>query len=280
MIIVEGMTTERLRRPARTRTLRLGDATLTFVPDGVVRLPGLGWLPETTDEVWAAHPEYLDEGGYLTAGIGALLVTRDGRNLLIDAGVGKIDLPAEVSSKIGALEGGALLDNLAALGLRPDDIEAVALTHVHIDHTGWLPAFTGSTVLVTEPEWTNRAHSGDVDHATLDAIAPRVRTVADGEEIFPGVRVLMSPGHTAGHATYVITEGDQRVLAFGDAMHSAVQVLDPDWGAVSDHDSARAAESRHRLVEELTAPDTIGFGIHFADVQFGRVVDGTWQPLG
>lgn len=273
------MTSERLRRPARTRTLRLGDTTLTFVPDGAVQLPGRGWLPDTTDEVWAAHPEYLDEGGYLTAGIGALLVTRDDRTLLIDAGVGKVDLPAQPGGKIGAVEGGALPDNLAELGHQPSDIEAVALTHLHIDHTGWLTAFTGATVLVAEPEWANRAHGSDVDHTTLDAVAPRVRTVADGEEVFPGVRALLSPGHTVGHTTYVITAGDQRVLAFGDAMHSPVQVLDPDWGAVSDHDRTQAAAYRRRLVEELATPNTIGFGIHFADVQFGRVVDGTWQPV-
>lgn len=279
MIIVGDMTSERLRRPASTRTLRLGETALTFVPDGVVRLPGRGWLPTTDDETWAAHPGYLDEGGYLTASIGALLVTTGDRHLLIDAGVGRIEMPAEVSSKIGALEGGALLDNLAELGRRPSDIEAVALTHVHIDHTGWLAAFPESTVLVTEPEWANRAHSDDVDHATLDAVADRVRTVADDEEIFPGVRVVLSPGHTAGHATYAITAGDQRVLAFGDAMHSAIQVANPAWSAVSDHDSTQAAAYRHRLVEELAAPDTIGFGVHFADVQFGRVVDGRWQPV-
>lgn len=273
------MTDERLRRPAGTRTLHLSDTTLTFVPDGVVQLPGRGWLPAMTDEVWAAHPEYLDETGHLTASIGALLVTRDDRTLLIDAGVGTVSMPGQPGGRIGALEGGALLDNLAALGHQPTDIETVALTHLHLDHTGWLPAFTEATYVITEPEWTNRVNTNDVVHATMDAIAPRVRQVGDDEEIFPGVRVQLSAGHTAGHATYVITAGDQRVLAFGDAMHSPVQVINPDWGAESDRDSAQAAAARHRLVEQLSAPNTIGFGIHFADVQFGRVDNGTWRPL-
>ncbi|AIJ26336.1 hypothetical protein [Amycolatopsis methanolica] len=97
------------------------------------------------------------------------------------------------------------------------------------------------------------------------------------------MRIRISAGHTAGHAEYVITGGGQRLIAFGDALHSPVQVDHPELSAAVDHDPARAAAHRARLVAELSEPDTIGFGIHFADVVFGRVRrDGgapAWQPL-
>jgi hypothetical protein len=130
-------------------------------------------------------------------------------------------------------------------------------------------------------------------------LAPYVRTVTDGQEIFPGVRVRTTAGHTAVHAEYVITSGRQRLIAFGDALHSPIQVDHPEWSAAADHapvrsadhdpvrsaDHApvRSADHRHRLVAELEEPDTVGFGIHFADVVFGQVRrDGNgpaWRPL-
>lgn len=107
--------------------------------------------------------------------------------------------------------------------------------------------------------------------------------MVEGEQIFPGVRVLFSPGHTAGHAAYVITAGEQRLIAFGDALHSAIQIGHPDWAAASDHDRDQAVSVRRRLVAELAEPGTIGFGVHFADVAFGRVdVEGdrpAWRPV-
>jgi glyoxylase-like metal-dependent hydrolase (beta-lactamase superfamily II) len=107
-----------------------------------------------------------------------------------------------------------------------------------------------------------------------------VHTAADGEEIFPGVRLLAAAGHTVGHASYVISSGGQRLIAFGDAMHSSIQIEHPDWGAAPDHDPVAAADARRRLVAELAEPGTIGFGVHFADVVFGQVVaDGTWRPV-
>jgi hypothetical protein len=57
----------------------------------------------------------------------------------------------------------------------------------------------------------------------------------------------------------------------------------PEWSCVYDHDPARSAEHRRDLVAELEEPDTIGFGVHFADVVFGQVRragDGpAWRPL-
>ncbi|MGW0435906.1 MBL fold metallo-hydrolase [Micromonospora sp. NPDC003197] len=284
---------ERLRRPAGIRSVRLGDARVSFVPDGAIQGRPRGWLPDTTDEIWAAHPEYLDASGHLVASIGGLLVENGDRALLIDAGWGPVSLPAEPGSPNGAVYGGALLDSLAKLGRRPEEIEAVAFTHLHIDHLGWAwhpapggdqPVFTHAEYLVAEPEWVQRdllAQGITEEEAT--ALAPRVRTVTDGQEVFPGVRVQITGGHTVGHAQYVITGGGTRLIAFGDALHSPIQVDHPEWSCVYDHDRPQSAEHRNHLVAELEEPDTIGFGIHFADVVFGQVRrDGAgpaWRPL-
>jgi glyoxylase-like metal-dependent hydrolase (beta-lactamase superfamily II) len=273
------MTLERLRQPARLRSLKLGEVTVSYVPDGAVQLRPRAWLPASTDDDWAAHPEYLDDTGNLVASIGGLLVERGDRALLIDAGVGPVSMPAQPGNPFGAIHGGTLLDNLAALGRDPSTIEAVAITHLHLDHIGWASTF--AKVLLTEPEWTQRhlAAAGGVSRETLDALAPYVHTVSDGAEIFPGVRVLLTEGHTAGHAAYVLTEDDQRLIAFGDALHSPIQIANPSWSAAPDHDTVRSTEWRHRLVDELAKPDTIGFGIHFADVVFGRVDTSGERPV-
>ncbi|MEV1169634.1 MBL fold metallo-hydrolase [Nonomuraea sp. NPDC049784] len=286
---------ERLRRPSPVRSLELGEFKLSYVPDGVVRLKPRGWLPGTTEQDWKDNAAFLDDTGNLVATIGALLVEYGERALLIDAGLGPLSQPDDPDNPlIGALGGGELLDNLAKLGRRPEEIEAVAFTHLHVDHIGWAwhpapgsdrPAFSGAGYLLAEPEW-NLRHLRNAPETTdemLAALAPRVRTVREDEEIFPGVRVLPTPGHTSGHTTYTITSGDRRLIAFGDALHTAAQIRHPEWSAAADLDSAESAVHRHRLVKELQRPDTIGFGVHFADVVFGRVDDTAdgpaWVPV-
>ncbi|MDT7664369.1 MAG: hypothetical protein QOD04_3925 [Pseudonocardiales bacterium] len=284
-------TSDRLRRPAGLRALRLGELTVTYVPDGAVQLAPRAWLPASTEQTWAEHPEYLDDSGNLVASIGGLLVEHGDRALLVDAGFGPRSAPAEPGNPHGAIYGGALLDNLAELGRRPDEIEAVAITHLHLDHVGWAahpapgsdrPAFTNAEYRNAEPEWSGRhlAEAAGTSAEQLAALAPRVHTAADGEEIFPGVRLLAAAGHTVGHASYGISSGGQRLIAFGDAMHSSIQIEHPDWGAAPDHDPVAATDARRRLVAELAEPGTIGFGVHFADVVFGQVAaDGTWRPV-
>jgi glyoxylase-like metal-dependent hydrolase (beta-lactamase superfamily II) len=293
MTIAGSNESERLRRPARLRSLHLGETTLTYLPDGAVQLSPQGWLPDTSAADWAAHPEYLDDSGCLVGSLGGLLVEREGHALLIDAGFGPRSIP-EVGGPIGAVESGALLDSLALVGCDPVSVEALAFTHLHPDHIGWAwhpasgsdrPPFTGADYRLPAQEWEHR-HLAEPDGTTPEMLAvlePRVRIVADGEQIFPGVRAHITGGHTAGHATYVIGADDQRVIAFGDVFHSPIQLPHPEWSAVNDHDRDAAVAERRRLITELSRPGTIGFGIHFADVAFGRVdLDGDraiWQPI-
>ncbi|NUR87129.1 MAG: MBL fold metallo-hydrolase [Nonomuraea sp.] len=281
----------RLSSAPCVRSVRLGDLTVTYVPDGLVRLKPRGWLPAATAEDWARHREHLDDDGFLVAGIGGLLVELGERALLIDAGFGPESHPDDPANPLlGRLYGGDLPDGLRRLGRDPARIEAVAVTHLHSDHLGWawspepgtgaLP-FAHAAHLVAAPEWERRDLAAD---DRLSVFAPKVRTVEDGEEIFPGVRASYAAGHTFGHTTYTISGGGRRLIAFGDALHSAVQVTHPEWSCGIDHDPAESAEHRHRLVEELSRPGTIGYGNHFADVVFGRAEpapDGrfTWLPV-
>lgn len=280
-------------------TVRLGRTKLTYIPDGAVQLSPRGWFAASTEEDWAAHPEFLDDTGYLVASIGGLLVEHEHEHghedeadgaeagggagaLLIDAGFGPLTAPAQEGERLGAVHSGALLDSLAAAGRTTADIGAVAFTHLHPDHVGWAwhtapggegPALAGAEYVLAEQEWSGRHSAGHegLGDDILKTLEPRVRTVADGEEIRPGVRVRLLPGHTSGHTGYVISAGGKRVIAFGDVMHSPAQIAHPRWSASPDLDGEAAAEARRALIAELAEPDTIGFGIHFADVPFGTV---------
>jgi glyoxylase-like metal-dependent hydrolase (beta-lactamase superfamily II) len=274
---------ERLNRPARLRTIQFGDIRVSYLPDGDVQLSPRGWLPTTTEDDWAQRQYYLDDAGYLVASIGALLIERGDRAMLIDSGFGPEEIPASPDNPlIGTLRGGTLLDSLAEVGRGPGEIEAIAVTHLHTDHIGWAferggqRAFPNARVLVAEPEWTHRdrAHP-TVTSDMLSALEPRVRTVSDGEDIFPDVYARFALGHTPGHTAFTITSGDTRLIAFGDALHSPVQIGHPEWVVAVDTDQEQAVRSRRELVAELQTPGTVGFGVHFADVVFGRVESGS-----
>lgn len=276
---------DRWARPARVRSIELGELRLSYVPDGLAQISPSGWLPQATAEFWAERPHLLDADGYLVGGLGGLLIENGDRAMLVDAGLGPVTIPGHRTGRLlGVLAGGAFPQSLAALGRAPERIEAVAFSHLHDDHVGWAlrDELAHAELVVAEPEWAFWREY--LPPPVVAAMRARLRVVRDGEEIFPGVRVLASPGHTPGHTGYLITSGDARLVAFGDGLHSPVQIGHPDWLAGGDMDPALAVRSRLRIVDELLVPGTLGFGIHFADVPFGRVVsspDGEeWLPVG
>ncbi|MFE1195834.1 MBL fold metallo-hydrolase [Streptomyces olivaceoviridis] len=269
--------------PTALRSLRLGDHTVTVVPDGAVQLHPRRWLPDSTDRDWTGdHAGLLDDQGYLGTSVASLLVEHDGRALLLDAGFGPHDIPAEDTiDTIGALHGGRLPDTLARAGRDPADIEAVAFTHLHDDHIGWAfrpgpdrpSPFARATLLASADEWAD--WPAPPEAAGLP--------VTPGQEIFPGVTAWPAPGHTRGHTAYVISAGGRRVIAFGDVFHSPAQLARPDWRVSMDALPGQAVRTRREMLAELTRPDTLAFANHFAQGQLGRVVHGgggtRWEPL-
>jgi glyoxylase-like metal-dependent hydrolase (beta-lactamase superfamily II) len=280
----ENLVARRLSQPSPIRTRQLGDLQISYVPDGAVQFVPERWFPQSSAADWTGLADHLDASGHLVASIGALLI-EDGRSaLLIDAGYGPRHIAAESThASLGTLYGGALLENLARLGRTAEQIDTIAFTHLHDDHVGWAfelapdgsALFPKARYLATRQEW-----AGWLPWATArlpEAVVSRCQPVG-AEQIQPGVRARPSPGHSAGHLSWEITSNGSRLLAFGDVMHSPVQIRRPEWGSVFDAQPDLATATRRHLVAELQLPGTLGFGNHFADVVFGRVVDGADGP--
>lgn len=272
--------TTRWNRPAPIRTAKVGAMRLTYLPDGHVQLDPKQWYPATDPALWAdEHPELLDGGGHVIASIGALLVEHGERAMLIDAGFGPRLVPAaHTHPALGRLGGGALPESLAAAGVAPEAIEAVAFTHLHDDHFGWVlrpgpggTPFAGAAILAGAADWA----------AWREPVPAGLRTrgVREGEEVFPGVTVMALPGHTPGHTGYVVESEGERLIVVGDALHSSAQVPHPEWPVLMDVDRVAGIASRRRVLAALSEPGTRGFAMHFADVGFGRVAEGpVWLP--
>lgn len=277
--------------PPTPRSVTVGDVTATYIQDGTVQISPRILLPDSPPEFWARHPYLLDSDGYLLIGAGGLLLRGPGWSLLIDTGLGPLDAVPSLDG-LGTVTSGALLTSLAEQGLTPSDLSAVAVTHLHADHVGWWAngtdtvgrgPFANLPVYIGAEGWEQGKHATDQALVpAIAALAPNVRPVRDGTVIAPGVSVLHTPGHTAEHTSYVIESAGERLIAFGDAFHCPAQFNHPEWVDGMDHDAASARASREALLGQLTEPRTYGFGVHFADVTFGRVVDNgdgyTWQP--
>ena len=287
----------RLNTQAAVRRFRMDDVTFTFVSDGAMSLAPRGFLKTVPPAYWAEHPEQLDVQGRIAMSAGGLLVERDGRRVLIDAGFGA----AAAAHAFSRVNCGAFLDVLTRLGRARTDIDTFALTHLHVDHTGWAfvdspsgqrePTFPNAPYLVAALEWEPivRGERPAGVPGEREFIQPlqshtALRLIGDGEEVAPGITAVVTPGHSAGHTSYVVTTSKgNRLIAFGDCFHTPAQLVHPEWPSDPDVDPAAVPRARHRILAELRTPNTVGFAVHFGDQQFGTLTgDGealAWRPL-
>jgi len=150
-----------------------------------------------------------------------VLIQADGKNILVDCGVG--NKPNEVLATQYDVRRptGTLLDDLARHGLQPDDIDLVIFTHLHGDHSGWatrlsedgasiVPTFRHARYVVQRQEYEDATHTNERTRNTYfpDNFVPLleqdVLDLLDGDtQMTPSVRVVRTPGHTTGHQSVI-----------------------------------------------------------------------------
>ena len=188
--------------------------------------------------------------------VDALLVKAPGRVMLFDTG-------------LGPKAHGALMAGLAKIGVAPDDVTDVFITHSHGDHVGGLltadgqPAFPKADIHIAALEWRWMQEQKD-SKATVAAISSRTHPFQPGVEVAPGVTSVALLGHTPGHVGYEIASDGQKLLDIGDLAHSSiVSLAKPEWRVAFDDAPADAIAVRKATLAQLADSHTRVFAPHF-----------------
>jgi len=262
--------------------MALGAAQLTTLSDGNLVLPLdflIGDLPQA--QAIEALAQHGITGDTLTPPCN-LTLYRDGTNtVLFDAGSGPGFMPSA----------GHLADALDAAGITPDEITHVLFTHAHPDHLWGVlddfddPVFAGATHMIGQAErdyWTDPATVETIgeDRASfavgaarrLEAIADRLETFTGGQEVLPGIMAHDTPGHTPGHISFEVRQGNAAAMVVGDAIGNGhLALAHPGWASGADQDAEQGIATRLRLLDRLAAEGMPMVGFHLPEGGLGRV---------
>ncbi|MEM7697706.1 MAG: MBL fold metallo-hydrolase [Verrucomicrobiota bacterium] len=259
---------------------RVGQFTGTAFLDGHLQIGAEAFadLSEAeADEL--AQAAFLD-GGQIDTGVNAYVLQSGDETILIDAG------GAGAMEPLGGLAG--LMEDA---GVAADQVSHILITHLHPDHIGGLLTETGDVVF---PNAKVRIHQADIDGWTTEAAlaqAPegfkpffefarkvylayeaQVVPFTEDTELVPGVSSRHLPGHTAGHTGFVIEDGDDPLLIWGDIVHvEAYQMPRPDLAIGFDTNPDLARETRLALLPEVAGSKHRIAGMHLSFPGIGRV---------
>lgn len=164
-------------------------------------------------------------------GLNQLLFRLNGKNFLIDAGLGSKWSREEVGL-IDFRPHRGLLDGIADAGLKPEDIDVIILSHLHYDHSGGLTYRAANRIAVTFPnavyylqnaelraaEATPATDGDDYLREDWEPIlqSSRLFLIEGDAEISPGVSLHLAPGHTPGHQVAAAKLPSGTLLYSGD----------------------------------------------------------------
>lgn len=275
---------------------RVGQIQATVLSDGLLSGPPKIYANDAPEvELREALIRAFLPTDVMTLNLNTLLIETEGRRILIEAGAAQTMGP----------NGGRLFGNLAAIGLRPEDIDVVVVSHTHPDHVGNLrnaqggKSFPRATVHLPEADWNFfirgepdlsympvdadfRRRFGEAIKRSVEPIAADAVLYRPGTEIVPGLATLSAEGHTPGMASFLVHSGSDQLLLTADLAYHPVVNVDRNWRPGPDRDKETALQSRRRIFDRAATDKLLVLGFHYPFPGLGRILktDGgyAWIP--
>ncbi|MET0314755.1 MAG: MBL fold metallo-hydrolase [Hansschlegelia sp.] len=260
--------------------VKIGRFTVTALTDGYADMPYTYFPGRTAEQVEAAaKAQFTARPSGVRFLFNQYLVEDGSSRILIDAG------PAGSLGQTGLLP-----QALAARGLRPDQIDAVIVTHLHQDHMGGLVAggqrnFPNAEVYVDRRDvkhWTDPAkQAGAADYlqksfqfsSDLVRLYPKLQATEGDQQIARGVSLVDLTGHTPGHIGVRIEDGSQSLIMVSDMLFPVVHPgMGTDVAFLFEQDRAAAQAMRDRFYPRAAEEGALIAATHMPFPGLGRIV--------
>ena len=244
--------------------LRAGDITIHFLNDGFWWDDGGAQFGIVPKELWqkekAANPR-----NRIKMSLTCPLILTGKEVILVDTGIGN-RLNARETEIFTPERKGGLVGELRTLGLKPEDVTHVILSHLHFDHVGGVidkqengtirSVFHRAKHCIQKAEWNLATNPPDERLAeayrhALECleVLKETQLLSGDAEVTPHVRTTISGGHTTFHQCVIVESGGTGLIHLADIVPTTSH-LRPVWNAAYDTDPLKTIASKKRLLAE------------------------------
>jgi len=265
--------------------MRFGQFTVQVVSGGRLKMDGGTMFGVVPRAVWSRYVGP-DAENLVPMATNCLLVDTGRNRVLIDAGCGG-KLTEKQRALLAVESGSPLTDNLMSIGVAAADIDTVIMSHLHFDHAGGCTEFdAGGNLRPTFPRAAYVVQRGEWDLATADL--PELRgaypqenilplrdagclRLIDGDvDIVPGIRSILTGGHSPAHQCLLIESGGAAAVYLGDLCPTAHH-LPVRWGTSYDLDVLQLRRKKSALLAEIARHRWFAFFDHDPRVTHARL---------
>ena len=274
----------------RVETLEVGRLTVHAIQAGGQKLDGGAMFGVVPKPLWERRI-HADERNRIQLGMRCLLVEHERGLVLIDNGAGNKE-NQKFHEIYGVENGGAggrtlLEDGFAALGVKPEDVTLMIDTHLHFDHAGGntyvdgggivRPTFPNARYVVQRGEYEWATHTNErtaasyFPHNFEPIVAAGLYDFVNGEtEVWPGIRLIPTPGHTPHHQSVLLESDGARAFYPADLSPTAAHIPMP-WIMGYDVEPLRTLETKRAMWRRAVDEEWLLIFEHDAFVTSGRV---------
>ncbi|TWE02704.1 glyoxylase-like metal-dependent hydrolase (beta-lactamase superfamily II) [Neobacillus bataviensis] len=220
-------------------TLKIGNVSLTWLSGGVTYLDGGAMFGVVPKGLWSKKYPANDKN-QIELPTDPILIQMNGKYILVESGLGKGKLTGKQLRNYGVTKESEVEESLQLLGVAPESIDFVLMTHMHFDHAcgltklvngQYISTFPNAQIITSQVEWDELRNPNIRSKNTYwrenwEAVESQVVPFEEKWE-FGAITMIHTGGHSDGHSILLIEDGGETCIHMADLMatHAHQNVL-------------------------------------------------------